>query len=218
MDNKLDAFLFDRLDVYARLEKAKEEVEGRFWPAFGSTIVTIAEELLGDEFVASCPDGQTSIYNSAWILELDRELPENERGPSLWLPQEYRASAYDMIRFFHLDDRPRLHACLFAGPHSEFMGELEPVRNAWDKSVAAMLRERGWTSYGTKATKPNGDWGMSHVVELDHHQVAQGLKEGDLRIALQPIEQLIQDFKDVSPAIGQLVDELRAKKQHADPA
>ena len=211
MERELYGLLVSRMDIFARMSKAFEgEVEPALWKDLCNTIQSIMRELLGEGFLPEVHlEAQVSAYKPDWQLPLQGERQDWECYPSFWFPQD--PDNVDTFALFGLGDALPLHASIWAQPLSEFVGDLATVRRVWDDTVRDPLMSRGdWKPYGARVTKPNGDWGMQHLVVLDHRQIAEAGRGGDLRPALALIEKLVNDFVYVSPAITKLVQELRS--------
>ena len=215
--NTVDVLLFEKLDVYQRLSVAFDDTEERFWKQLGKTLGTIIKEVVGPTIeetpstTAFWDDTLGFARRKEWLLDFGSArdgMKEWELSPSFWFPKS--SDEYDTFALMGLGDNV-VHAAVWATPLSRYVGDLAFARRAWDKVIAAPLKAKGWESYGQRVTSPTGDWGMHIPVRLDHQEIAQAMKSGDLRSALSTLERAATDFASVCPAMDDLIKNLLAK-------
>jgi hypothetical protein len=218
--NTIDGLVFEKLDVYRRLTMAFGDAEERFWNHLGKTLGLIVKEVVGAELRESfsttnfSDDGAWCAYRKEWVLDCGsagEELAEWNRASSFWFPAEQTVE-WDIFALMGLGDDEVMYAAIWGQPLSLYTGDLESARKLWDKIIAAPLRSKGWESYGQRVTKPTGDWGMRIPIRLDHREIAKAMESGDLRPALIPLENAVEDFGSVCAAMDDVVKNLRAAK------
>lgn len=140
------------------------------------------------------------------------EVPDEwERAPSFWFPSS--ADEWETFALMGLEEEVVVHAAIWGQPLSRYTGDLATARRVWDKAIAGPLTAKGWESYGQKVITPTGEWGIRIPIHLDHHEIAKAMESGDLRSALEPLEQAAQDFASVFAAMDDVIKNLLAAKR-----
>jgi len=212
--SKLDAFLFEKADVYLRREKAFRQAEQRFWSRLGHDIHSMVAEALGKDYHDTFDSDKFGTQENGWAWHADWELDMKdaagklegwERMPSFWFPESIEDG--NIFALMDLKESPAVSAIVWATPLSRYTNDLAWTRSVWEKSVTAQLRSRRreWAAYGDKVASPTGEWGTRIGIKLDHKEIAACMESGDLRPALGPLKNAIEDFASVCPAIHDIV-------------
>jgi hypothetical protein len=218
--SRLDAFLFEKLDVYDRLCQAFKTADERFWTQLGRTLHVLVKEIVGgtcrDTFEAvefGKHDRSGRAFFDEWKLDLDKGgglLNEWEVYPSFWFPEN--TNNMNTLALVGIQDSCEVWAAIWAQPLSRYLNDLVWPRAQWENRVNAVLKPKGWLPYGDRGTSPKAEWGTYFPIRLNHLDIARGIESGDLREALAPLEKAITDFASVRLGIDELVQESRAKK------
>jgi len=218
---KMDAFLFDNLEVYHRLIMAFEQSEERFWKQLGRTMSAMVKDLVSIPLEESFgtegfwDDGGGKAFCAEWLLDFGsaEEVPNEERAPAFWFPQD--SGVLDTLGLFGLQDESTVYAAIWGQPISRFSGNLSSAKALWEKAIAGPLKKKGWQPYGEKVTSSTGDWGLRRPILLNHRAIAKAMESDDLRLALTPLEDAIRDFASVFPGMDQMISDVRSKKVHS---
>lgn len=219
--SKLDAFLFEKADVYDRLRIAFDAATERFWRQLGKTLHALVKEVVGD----GCSDTFSSAgywvdeagyaYFNEWRFDFGErggEPKDWERYPSFWFPQSMDESQKDTLAVVGAHDSEDIAAVIWATPISRYVNDLGWARSEWEKGVNSILRPMGWAPYGERVITPTGDWGTRLPIRLNHLEIAKCMEQGDLRPALGPLEKSIKDFASVRDSIDAIVSQARSKR------
>jgi hypothetical protein len=120
----------------------------------------------------------------------------------------------DTLALFGIAEDSKVPACIWPGAISHFLNDLTWPKTEWEKAVNIPLRKKGWFPYGDKITTPKGDWGTYLPIRLNHVEIAKGMEAGDLRSALEPLEEALRDFASVRNAIQDIIEKARKRKSH----
>lgn len=218
--NTVDVLLIEKLDVYRRMSTAFDDASRRFWKQLGKTLGEILKEAVPtiEETFTTDFEYESNGYarRKEWVLDFHNageDLPDWERAPSFWFPEDTYANNFDLFALMGLDEETTMDAVIWGTPLSRFTGDLASAQRSWDRVIAGPLKKNGWVPYGERVVRPTGDWGVRIPIRLDHHKVAEAMKSDDLRAALGPLQRAAEDFASVCAAMDDVVKSVLAAKR-----
>src|ERR1700676_4409836 len=109
--NKLDAFLFEKAEVFHRLYTAFEGAEERFWRQLGKELHVIVKDLLGERCIDTFGDDEyrnRELSGYVWEpgLQLDLVGDKWVKFPAFWFPAE--TDEMDTLALMGIYESPRV--------------------------------------------------------------------------------------------------------------